>query len=99
MNDCFLKKFMLYIQHWKIKTGYHQKSAEKFLATGAPYPGVKSFSRYHSPGSLEGWIIVDSDDPKAIYEHAAEWAEFLDWETTPVLTDEEAGPICAKIYS
>ena len=53
---------MLYIQHWKIKSGYHQKSAEKFLATGAPYPGVKSFSRYHSPGSLEGWIILDSDD-------------------------------------
>lgn len=90
---------MLYIQHWKIKPGFHQKSAEKFLATGAPYPGVKSFSRYHSPGSLEGWIVVDSDDPKPIYEHAAEWAEFLDWETTPVLTDKEAGPICAKIYS
>ncbi len=90
---------MLYVQHWKIKSGYHQKSAEKFLATGAPYPGVRSFSRYHSPGSLEGWIIVDADDPKAIYEHAAEWAEFLDWETTPVLTDEEAGPICAKIYT
>ena len=90
---------MLYIQHWKIKSGYHQKSAEKFLATGAPYPGVKSFSRYHSPGSLEGWIVVDSDDSQAIYEHASEWAEFLDWETTPVLTDDEAGPICAKIYS
>jgi len=29
---------------------------------------------------------------------AAQWAEYLDWETTPVFTDEEAGPICAKIY-
>ena len=90
---------MLYVQHWKFKPGYHQKGAEKFLATGAPYPGVKSFSRYHAPGSLEGWIVVKTDDPKALYEHAAEWAEFLDWETTPVLTDEEAGPICAKVYS
>ena len=39
-----------------------------------------------------------AENPKALYEHAAEWAEFLDWETTPVFTDEEAGPICAKIY-
>tara|TARA_B100000579_G_scaffold403701_1_gene387928 strand:+ start:1167 stop:1364 length:198 start_codon:yes stop_codon:yes gene_type:complete len=28
-----------------------------------------------------------------------ELAEFLDWETTPVFTDEEAGPICGKNYS
>tara|TARA_Y100001968_G_scaffold48329_1_gene38691 strand:+ start:1152 stop:1274 length:123 start_codon:yes stop_codon:yes gene_type:complete len=32
------------------------------------------------------------------YEHAAEWAEYLDWKTTPVFTDDEAGPICSKIY-
>ena len=54
---------------------------------------------FSGKGSLEGWIVVETDDPKALYEHAAEWAEFLDWETTPVLTDEEAGPICAKVYS
>ena len=48
---------------------------------------------------IRGWIVIDFDDPKAIYEHAAEWAEFLDWETTPVLTDEETGLICGKIYS
>ena len=52
---------MLYLQHWKFKTGYHEQAAKKFLATGAPYPGVKSFSRYHGPGSLEGWIIVETD--------------------------------------
>ena len=28
-----------------------------------------------------------------------EWAEFLNWETTPVFTDEEAGPIVAKVYT
>ena len=90
---------MLYIQHWKFKPGYHQKGAEKFLATGAPYEGAEMLGRYHAPGSLEGWILVKAEDPKALYEHAAEWAEFLDWETAPVFTDEEAGPICAKIYS
>ena len=46
-----------------------------------------------------GWIVLKTDDPKAIYQHAAEWGEFLNWETTPVFTDEEAGPIVAKVYS
>ena len=53
--------------------------------------------RYHAPRSLEGWILVKTEDPKPLFEHAAQWAEYLDWETTPVITDEEAGPICMKI--
>ena len=90
---------MLYIQHWKFKTGFHQQAAKKFLTTGAPYPRVKSFSRYHGPGSLEGWIIIETDNPTALYEHAAEWAEFMEWETTPIFKDEQIGPIVAKIYN
>ena len=49
-------------------------------------------SRYHAPGSLEGWILVKAEHRKAHYEHAAEWAGFLDQENIPVFTDEEAGP-------
>ena len=90
---------MLYVQHWSFKTGYHQKGAEKFLGGGGDYPGVEIIGRYHAPGSLEGWIVLKTDDPKAIYQHVAEWGEFLNWETTPVFTDEEAGPIVAKVYS
>ena len=78
---------MLYVQHWSFKAGYHQKGAEKFLGGGGDYPGVEMIGRYHAPGSLEGWIVLKTDDPKAIYQHAAEWGEFLNWETTPVFTD------------
>ena len=48
--------------------------------------------------SLEGWITLKTYNPKAIYEHVAQWAELLNWETTPVFTDEEAAPIVAKVY-
>ena len=89
---------MLFVQHWSFKTGYHQKGAEKFLAGGGDYPGVEIIGRYHAPGSLEGWIVLNTDNPKAIYEHVAQWAELLNWETTPVFTDEEAAPIVAKVY-
>ena len=77
---------MLYVQHWSFKAGFHQKGAEKFLGGGGDYPGVEMIGRYHAPGSLEGWIVLKTSDPKAIYQHAAEWGEFLNWETTPVFT-------------
>ena len=48
---------------------------------------------------MEGWILVEAENADACYEHAAEWAECLDWEVTPVLTDEQAGPLMAKIYT
>ncbi len=89
---------MLYIQYWKFKPDYHQKGAKKFLTTGALYAGAKMIGGYHSQVSLEGWILVKAEDPKALYQHAAEWSEDLDYETTPVFTDEEAGPIGAKIF-
>ena len=85
--------------HWSFKTGYHAIAAKKFLSTGAPFPECKSWKRFHGPGSLEGWILVEADNADACYEHAAEWAEYLNWEVTPVLTDDQAGPFMAKVYS
>ena len=88
---------MLYVQHWSFKT-VPSKRCRK-VSLGGDYPGVEMIGRYHAPGSLEGWIVLKTDDPKALYQHAAQWGEFLNWETTPVFTDEEAGPIVAKVYS
>ena len=90
---------MTFLMHWSFKTGYHEIAAKKFLATGAPFPECKSWKRWHAPGSVEGWILVEADNADACYEHAAEWAECLDWEVTPVLADEQAGPLIAKAYS
>ena len=43
-------------------------------------------------------MIVESDAPTVLYEYAADWGEYMEWETTPVSTDEQAGPNVAKIY-
>ena len=83
---------------WKIKDGCTEKAITKFLATGAPFPGINMLGRYHVPGSCKGWIILETDDLTAIYEHASVWGELLDWETTPVLTDKQAGISSAKVW-
>ena len=75
----------MFLMHWSFKTGYHEIAAKKFIATGAPFPECKSWKRFHGPGSLKGWILVEADNADACYEHAAEWAEIMDWEVTPVV--------------
>ena len=55
--------------------------------------------RCHAPSSLEEWLVLKTNDLKAIYQYAAERGELLNWETTPVFTYEEAGPIVVKVYS
>ena len=83
---------------WKIKLGCEHKAFQKFLTTGAPFPGVKMHGRYHAPGSGTGWIILETDNLSAVYEHAANWIDVLEWSTMPVLTDEQAGKAAAKEF-
>ena len=52
---------------------------------------VEMIGRHHAPCSLEVWIVLKTYDQKAEYQHAAEWVEFLSWETTPVFTTEKYG--------
>ena len=49
---------------------------EKFLGGGGDYLGVEMIGRYHALGSLEGWIVLKTDDPKVMYQHAAEGVNF-----------------------
>ena len=85
------------ISHLRLYT--IKKIYRKFLASGVDYPWFQIIGRYRAPNSLESWKVLNTDDPKVIYQYASEWAEFLDWETKPVFTDEEAGPLVAKVYS
>ena len=50
-----------------------KREQKNFLAGGGVYPRVEMIRRYYTSGSLEGWIILSTDNPKAIYEHTAQW--------------------------
>lgn len=90
-----------YMMEWKVKESKnaHGKAVDKFLKTGAPLPdGCKLIGRYHAPGSVKGWLIVETLDVNHVYNHASEWADLLSWETTPVLLDEAAGMESSKVW-
>ena len=87
---------MLYMMEWKLKLGCFEKAHTRFLETGAPVPeDSKLIGRWHAPGSVNGWLVVETDKPETVYVHAAEWGEMVEWQTTPVLTDEQAAPASA----
>lgn len=89
---------MLYVQQWSLKNGLHKDMAQQFILDNWAYPGVELIGRYHSCASLEGWIILRTDDPKAIFVYAAKWANILNWKITPVFEDQDALPMNSSVY-
>ena len=90
---------MKYMLSWMISCENHKPAGVSFLKSGAPAPaGLKILGRWHGPGSVNGWALVESDDPKAVYEHVAQWASLLDLEVTPVLEDADAAEALSKVY-
>jgi hypothetical protein len=90
---------MKYMISWKIACENHKSAGLGFLKSGAPAPdGLEILGRWHGPGSVNGWALAETDDPKALYEHAAQWGAFLDLTVTPVLEDVDAAEALSRVY-
>ena len=83
---------MLYMMEWSLKADDYDKAHNRFLEGAAPMPeGSTLVGRWHAPGSVNGWLVVETDKPETVYVHAAEWGDVLTFDITPVFTDEQAG--------
>ncbi len=89
---------MKYMLTWKIPTGSYQTVIETYLKTGAPHPaGVTSLGRWHAPGSVVGWNLVEGD-ASAVASFVAEWAGLCELVAHPVIEDAEATSSLSKVY-
>ena len=62
------------------------------------YPLVpKRIGRWHVPGSVLGWHLVEGD-LTAVAEHVAQWADLLECEVYPVTEDNEAVAAANKVF-
>jgi hypothetical protein len=85
---------------WRAVPGKYKAAVEQFLSTGGlPPAGAKSLGRWHVPGSMLGWHLVEADDMTAVAQHTAEWADLLDLETYPVIEDAAAAAAAKKVFS
>jgi len=84
---------------WKTVPGKYKAAVEEFLRAGGPVPaGAKTLGRWHVPGSVLGWHLVDANDLTAVAEHVANWAELLECEVYPVIEDAEAGAAAKNVF-
>ena len=90
---------MKYMIAWKIPPSSYKAAVDAFLDGGAPVPpGMKTVGRWHTPGSISGWHLVEGDDVEALAQHVAEWAGKIDLEVSPVIEDEAAASSLSKVY-
>jgi len=90
---------MKFMVTWRGKPGTYKKAVEQFLKTGGKPPaGIKTVGRWHVPGSLLGWHLLEGDDLTAIAQHVAEWGDTLELDVHPVIEDAAAGEAAAKVF-
>ena len=89
-------KFML---TWRTRPGLYKATFQQFLKTGGPPPeGVKQVARYHVPGSVQGWHLLETDDMTALAEHVNNWGDLIDIELNPVVEDDQAAEAAGRVF-
>ena len=84
---------------WSVRPGKVAEVVARFLSTGAPGPkGVTLIGRWHKADMSGGFTLLESDDPKALYEGAAEWADLIEIHSSVVVDDAEAGAVLGPLF-
>ncbi len=72
----------------------YKERIARFLESGAPPPeGVTILGRWFTSAQSRGFMVVETEESKLLFKYTAEWADIMDFEIYPVVTDEEAGEI------
>lgn len=88
---------MKYILSWTLPQNSFNAAVKRFLETGgAPPKGVELLGRWHGM-SGQGFAIIESKDPKALFTYRAQWADLMPLEVTPCLEDADAGEVLASL--
>jgi hypothetical protein len=76
----------------------YRERVSRFLETGAPPPeGVTLLGRWFTASHNKGFMLVETENPKALFRWTSEWAHLIDFQIEPVVTDEEAAPILKEL--
>jgi hypothetical protein len=89
---------MLFMVTFSLTHRDYNERISRFLETGAPPPdGVTLHGRWFTASHSQGFMLVESNDSKALFRYASEWASLIDFTIEPVVTDEEAGTVLKEM--
>lgn len=89
-------KFML---TWRTRPDLYKAAFQHFQKTGgAPTKGVEQVARYHVPGSVLGWHVLETNDMTALAEHVNSWGDLIEIELHPIVEDAEASEAAGRVF-
>ena len=81
---------MKYMVTWSVSPENYEEAMARFKEHDpAPPPGLKVLGRWIEVGATQGFSLYETDDAATLAKLAMQWADLLDHEVVPVLTDEE----------
>jgi hypothetical protein len=81
---------MLFMISYSFAPSDRDVAQARFKKTGGgPGPGAKMLGRWHDLGGHRGFVLAESNDGIAIGKWMQEWTDLLEFEVTPVNTDED----------
>jgi hypothetical protein len=84
---------------WTVRPGQTKEAVGRFLAGQAtPAEGVTMLGRWHKTDGSGGWQLSESNNPAAYYESAMKWADVVEFHSSVVIEDAEAGQVLAKVF-
>lgn len=70
----------------------------RFKKTGGQPPqGAKLLGRWTQLDISKVYVLIESDDPKALAGYAIDWSDLLEVETAPVLEDPELSTVLQRV--
>ena len=84
---------MLFLLEWKVKNDCVDKALLKFVQNqqiSNTIENTKIIDIYHLPGSLNGFIVTETNNVINLQKYIDEEGDFKDWNIIPVLRNDEA---------
>lgn len=80
---------MLFMITYSFDPADRDAAQERFQKTGGmPGAGVTMKGRWHAVGGLGGFVLAETTDSVALGKWMQQWTDLLNFEITPVNTDE-----------
>ena len=84
---------------WTLLPGALKEAVGRFLeGQGQPAEGVTLLGRWHKVDCSGGFALFETTNPVALFESAVVWADVLEIHNSPIVEDDAAGPILAKVF-
>ncbi|MCA9230723.1 MAG: DUF3303 family protein [Planctomycetales bacterium] len=76
----------------------YKERVARFLETGAPPPeGAEMLGRWFTASHNKGFMLVETDKSDTLFRWTSEWADLIDFQIEPVVTEDTAAAILQEL--